>query len=311
MPNPIRMPMDRFEKKGPFDRPMFHIPDLDVSNVKRKYLDIPYASISTSQKLDIFLPETGEGPFPVLVQIHGGGFEFGDKRDIHLKPFLEGIYKGYAVVSINYRLSGEAIFPAAVEDVKAAVRWMRANSAAYHFDSNRIAVCGGSAGGNLAAMIGVTGKTAIFDNPTLGNIEFSSEVQAVVDWFGPMDFLTMDDQLITNEFGHGDHNEPNSPETRYLGSPIKEIPEKVKLANPATYIHPGIPPFFIQHGKDDFLVPYQQSENFAMEIRKKAPEAVVIFELLLNASHGDPKFETTDNMEKVFSFINNYLLNSN
>ena len=191
-----------------------------------------------------FFRKPGKALSPYWGQIHGGGFEFGDKRDIHLQPFLEGIAKGYAVVSINYRLSGEAIFPAAVEDVKAAVRWIRANSVAYHFDSNRIAACGGSAGGNLAAMIGVTGKTRDFDNPLLGNIEFSSEVQAAIDWFGPMDFLSMDDQLIANGFGHGDRNEQNSPETRYLGRPIKEIPEKVKLANPATDIHPGVATIF-------------------------------------------------------------------
>jgi acetyl esterase/lipase len=307
MPDPVRMPMDRFEKNGPFDRPMFHIPDLDVTNVKRKFLDIPYASISSSQKLDIYLPETGEGPYPVLVQIHGGGFEFGDKRDIHLQPFLEGIHKGYAVVSINYRLSGEAIFPAAVEDVKAAVRWIKANSVAYHFDNHRIAACGGSAGGNLAAMIGVTGKTSDFDNPLLGNIEFSSEVHAVVDWFGPMDFLSMDDQLFANGFGHGDHNEQNSPETRYLGSPNKEIPEKVKLANPATYIHPGIPPFFIQHGNRDPLVPVQQSINFHKGLESVLNEDNLQFEIIQGAEHGDPIFETAENMNKLFIFLDRHL----
>ena len=186
-------------------------PMADVSWVTRKFLDMPYDTLSKAQCLDIFLPENGDGPFPVLLQIHGGAFAIGDKRDIHVLPFLKGIERGYAVVSVNYRLSGEAIFPAAVQDVKAAVRWIRANQAQYHLDGKRIAACGGSAGGNLAAMLGVTGQTPEFDDPTLGNMDFSSEVEAVVDWFGPMDFLRMDEQIDQNGFGTSDHNEPSLP----------------------------------------------------------------------------------------------------
>jgi len=300
---PKRHPM-RF---GPPDGEGFHMPDADISFVKRKFLDLPYASFSDSQKLDIYLPESGDGPFPVILQIHGGAFAIGDKRDIHLLPFLKGIERGYAVVSVNYRLSGEAIFPAAVQDVKAAVRWIRANQAQYHLDGNRIAACGGSAGGNLAAMLGVTGQTPEFDDPTLGNLDFSSEVQAVVDWFGPVDFLTMDQQLDQNGFGPGDHSESSSPESRYMGAPIQEIPEKVKLANPTTYIHPNLPPFFIQHGRIDRLVPVQQSINFHKELEKDLHPASLKFETLENAGHGDPLFETDHNMEKVFLFLDENL----
>jgi acetyl esterase/lipase len=279
------------------------LPVANVSFVKRKFLDIPYASFSEAEKLDIYLPDSGDGPFPVLLQIHGGGFEIGDKRDIHVLPFLKAIKWGFAVVSINYRLSGEAIFPAAVQDVKAAVRWIRANQAQYHLDGNRIAACGGSAGANLAAMLGVTGNLKEFDDPKLDNMEYSAHVQAVVDWFGPIDFLTMDDQAAQNGFGLTDHSEPFSPESKYLGAPIRKIPEKVKSANPVTYIHPGMPPFFIQHGSDDYLVPVQQSINFAQAIMDRFPETPVQFEIIDHAGHGDPLFETESNLEKVFTFL--------
>jgi acetyl esterase/lipase len=291
-------------KFDPMDRPKIQIPDADVSYVKRKYLDIPYASLSPAQKLDIYLPDTGDGPFPVILQIHGGGFEFGDKRDIHLLPFLEGIERGYAVVSINYRLSWEARFPAAVEDVKAAARWIRANQGQFHLNGERITACGGSAGGNLAAMLGVTGKTREFDNPALGNIECSSAVQAVVDWFGPIDFLAMDSQLMESGLGPVDHSGPHSPEARYLGAEITTIKDQAARSNPTTYIHPDIPPFFIQHGRADNLVPVQQSINLAKALKKAAPGDRVILEILENAGHGDPQFETVENMDRVFAFLN-------
>ncbi len=102
------------------------MPDADVSHISRKWLDVPYATTSPAQRLDIYLPERGEGPFPVILFIHGGAFMMGDKRDFQISSFLGGLERGYAVVGINYRLSGEAVFPAGLQDVKAAVRWLRA-----------------------------------------------------------------------------------------------------------------------------------------------------------------------------------------
>jgi len=308
MPNQFKPPMGPGPRFGPPDGEMPLFPELDVSFVKRKYLDVPYASISPAQKLDLFLPAEGEGPFPVLVQIHGGGFEMGDKRDAHLEPFLEGIKHGIAVATLNYRLSSEAAFPAAVEDVKAAVRWLRANQEKYYLDGKRIAACGGSAGGNLAAMLGTTGQTREFDNPALGNIDQSSSVQAVVDWFGPVDFYEMDAQLAASGFSREEfHSGEQSPETRYLGATVREVPELAQKANPATYIHPNVPPFLIQHGLDDFLVPCQQSVEFARLLANASSKENVTLELIKDAGHGDPKFETKENMEKVFQFLLNAL----
>jgi acetyl esterase/lipase len=295
-----------FRKPQPGEMPPFHIPDLDVSFVNRKTLDLAYASLSPAQQLDLYLPDAGEGPFPVLLQIHGGGFEFGDKRDIHLLPFLMGIKRGYAVVSLNYRMSGEAHFPAAVQDVKAAVRWLRAHCEEYHLDSEHFAGCGGSAGGNLAAMLGVTGSKQEFDDPALGNLDQSSAVQAVVDWFGPVDFLSMDAQLNESGLGPADHSGPHSPEARYLGAPVSTATEKAQKACPGIYAHAGIPPFFIQHGRQDNLVPVQQSITFARLLQEKAPGCRVELEIIENAGHGDPKFETIANMQRVFEFLDKW-----
>lgn len=302
--SPIRLPM-RFGP--PTGRHGLVMPEADVTFVNRRFLDIPYASFSDAEKLDIYLPKSGDGPFPVFLQIHGGGFEIGDKRDLQVLPFLKVIERGFALISINYRLSGEAIFPAAVQDVKAAVRWIRANQAQYHLDGNRIAACGGSAGANLAAMLGVTGNSNEFDDPKFGNMVYPAHVQAVVDWFGPIDFLTMDEQATQNGFGLTDHSEPISPESKYLGAPIRGIPEKVRLANPTTYIHPGMPPFFIQHGSNDYLVPVQQSINFTKAIKDRFPENLVQFEIIEHAGHGDPLFEADSNLNKVFTFLDLYL----
>jgi hypothetical protein len=167
----------------------------DISSISRKYLDLSYAEQSNAQKLDIYLPEEGKGPFPVILSVHGGAFLGGDKRDGQLIPMLKGLEKGYAIVSINYRLSGEATWPAQILDCKAAVRWIRAHAGDYKLDPERIAAWGGSAGGHLSAVLGTSGDIPELEDPDQGNAAYSSRVQAVVDWFGPTDFLEMDPHL--------------------------------------------------------------------------------------------------------------------
>ena len=292
---------------GPTERGPFQMPNADVSHIRRKWLDLSYAVISPAQKLDIYLPAEGDGPFPVVLHIHGGAFAIGDKRDIHLMPFLQGLERGYAVVSLNYRLSGEAIFPAGLQDVKAAIRWLRANSEQHHLDADRIAACGGSSGGNYAAMICLTADVAELEDLNLGNPEMPCHVQAAVDWFGPTDFLKMDEQLAASGLGPGDHSEADSPESRYLGAKITEIPEKVRLANPMTYVHADMPPILIQHGRLDLQVPVQQSICFVQELEKRVSHDRFEFDILENAGHGDPLFETEDNMERVFRFLDCHL----
>ena len=282
-------------------------PPADVSHFLRKWLDLPYANLSPAQKLDIYLPDVGEGPFPVILQIHGGGFDLGDKRDFKVLTFLKGLEHGYAVVSVNYRLSGEATFPAGLQDVKAAIRWLRANSEQYHLDGSRIAAWGGSSGGNYAAMVCLTANVTQFDDLRLGNPEYPCNVQVAVDWYGPTDFLKMDEQLDESGFGPSNHDSADSPESRYLGAKLSDVPLKVELANPMTYIHERMPPLLIQHGSLDTMVPVQQSIMFAEKLGKYISGDRFEFDIVEGAGHGDPLFETEENMERVFSFLDKYL----
>ena len=284
------------------------IPDAETGHIARKLLDQPYASVSPAQQLDIYWPLEGDGPFPVIMSIHGGAFKGGNKRDMQLTPMLKGLGRGYAVVSINYRMSGEAIFPALVQDMKAAIRWVRASAEKHMFDPDRIAVWGGSAGGYQTLMAGVSEGIEELDDPSLGNADYSSAVQAVVAWFPPTNFLLMDEHLeasgLKQEPGP-DHSGPQSPESLILGAPITEIPDIVKAANPETYVRPGLPPMFIQHGNADSTVPYQGSLTFACKLAAANGQDSVTYEILLNAKHGheEPLFNTPENLDKVFAFI--------
>ncbi len=288
----------------------FEIPPAKTDHIKRKMFDIPYAAISPTQKLDIYWPEEGDGPFPVIVSIHGGAFMGGDKRDVQVTSMLEGLKRGYCVVGVNYRMSGEAKFPALVHDVKAAIRWIRANAENYLFNPNKIATWGGSAGGYQSLMAGVSANIPELDDPSLGNAKNPCNVQAVVAWFPPTDFLKMDEQLTESGMAPApefSHSGSNSPESLLLGRKITEIPDLVRSANPETYIHSDVPPFLIQHGTRDDTVPHQQSVNFAQRVREVCGSERVIHELIDDARHGDPKFDAPENVKKVLDFLDKHL----
>lgn len=233
------------------------------------------------QKLDLYLPQ-GENRLPLVIYIHGGAFKMGSKEfGVPLK-YLE---RGYAIASINYRLSQHALFPAQIEDCKAAVRWLRVHSAEYGLDPDRFAAWGESAGGHLAAMLGTTGDTKEFEVGE--NLDQSSRVQAVVDYFGPTDFLQMDAHRLPNGMRH---DPADSPESLLIGGPIQENKEKVARANPITFVSAGDPPFLICHGERDPLVPHHQSVLLEAALRQAG--VPVTFYTVEGGGHGgwkDPK----------------------
>ncbi|MDW7755627.1 MAG: alpha/beta hydrolase [Brevefilum sp.] len=285
-------------------------PPAYTHHIRRRYLNIPYAHLSLSQTLDIFLPDDGNGPFPVILSIHGGAFMGCDKADMQVLPALEGLERGYAVVALNYRLSWEAIFPALVHDVKAAVRWVRANAHWYYFDPNKIVAWGGSAGGYLSAMLGVSAGVPAVEDLRLGNPNQPSDVQAVVDWYGPTNFLKMDEQLLAGGLAPQEgteHCAETSPESLLLGTKITEIPEVVQNANPETYISEAMPPFLIQHGVMDGTVPVQQSIELAQKIKEVCGEERVTLEIFEGFEHGDPRFESPVNVARVLDFLDQQL----
>ncbi len=235
------------------------------------------------QKLDLYLPEASAS-LPLVVYVHGGAFRMGDKAD---DPPLEYVAEGYALASINYRLSQHALFPAQIEDGKAAVRWLRAHAAEYGVDATRFAAGGVSAGGHLAAMLGVTGDVGDLDVGE--HLDVSSRVQAVLDYFGPTDFLQMD----AHRLPHGMvHDAPDSPESQLVGGPIQEHPDRVARANPVAYVTADDPPFLIVHGDQDPLVPHHQSVLLAEALKRAS--VPVTFYTVEGGGHGgfdDPRVE--------------------
>jgi acetyl esterase/lipase len=256
--------------------------------------DISYVrNGSSSQKLDLYVTQKS-AIRPLVILIHGGAFMFGDKGGEDAGLWLN---QCFAVASLNYRLSGEAPFPAAVQDCKSAIRWLRAHANDYGLDPNRFGVFGASAGGNLAAMIGVTGETRKFD---LGeHLDISSRVSVVGDWFGPTDFLEMDAQ----RYNGGDLHDPaDSPESRYLGGPIQRRPEVAKESNPITYVSSKCPPFYIAHGDEDKQVPYGQSL-----LLKKALERVKVT-VKFRTVHGQGHmFQDSVATKETVEFFSQYL----
>jgi acetyl esterase/lipase len=243
--------------------------------------DVVYAQVGERKlPLDLYLPPKQTEPVPVVVWIHGGSWKSGQKGNAG--PARPLVSRGYAVVDVEYRLSGEAIFPAQVEDCKAAIRWIRANAKEHNLDADHIGVWGSSAGGHLAAFLGTSGDVKEFETETNG--KFSSRVQAVCDWFGPTDLLKMNAQAVPG--AKMDHDAPGSPESQLLGGPIQKEPFRTRAgkANPMTYVTKDDPPLLIVHGDNDLLVSHRQSEMLQDSLAK----AGVVSELKIvkNGGHG-------------------------
>lgn len=222
----------------------------DIPDGVRMFKDLRYGGDHERQALDLYLP-AGSGPWPVIVWVHGGAFRLGSKEGPLPAEYLE---QGFAIASLNYRLSQHAIWPAQIVDCKSAVRWLRAHADKYGLDSARFVAWGTSAGGHLSAMLGVSGHMTAWDQGA--HLEHSSRMQAVVDWFGPTDFLQMDAHRLPDG---QEHDPADSPESELVGGAIQEHPDLVAAANPITYVTGDAPPFLIIHGDRDPLVPHHQS----------------------------------------------------
>jgi acetyl esterase/lipase len=292
---------------GPqFDEPP---PKADVSGIRRKFLDVKYGVDSETQKIDIYLPENKSAkPYPLLLHIHGGAFAIGDKRDGHITKLLDALEHGYAFASVDYRLSGEAIFPAAVLDCRAAIRYLKANAAKYELDPSRFAVIGGSAGGNLVALMAMNIPNGEFYGEQGQTFSTDASVKTAVEWFGPTDFKQMDAQAEANGISFKDHNAEYSPESCYIGTPIPVADNGlVQKANPMTYISKDMAPLLIEHGTVDKLVPFQQSLIFIDALDAAGLSGRFKFIPLENAEHDDPQFESDENMAIVWDWLNTYL----
>ena len=268
--------------------------------------DIIYTQ--SGMQLDVYLPAKVAEPLPTVVWIHGGAWKQGDKGSIAgltpqgnagRKPPIEVIGQGYVLVSIDYRLSHEASFPAQIHDCKAAIRWLRAHAGEHHIDPKRIGVWGASAGGQLAALLGTSSDISELEGSG-GNSQFSSSVQAVCDFFGPTDLLRMSE--MKGEL------EKESPESLYIGGPLRKNVDKVIQANPLTYISKNAPPFLIVHGDSDVVVPADQSQILYKALLKVQVESAL--HIVPGAGHGfaGASRKQLDDIDRmVVDFFNRYL----
>jgi acetyl esterase/lipase len=255
--------------------------------------DVPYVEGGHERnRLDLYLPETANGHLPLIVWIHGGGWQGGSKENC---PAVGFVKKGYVVASVNYRLSQHAIFPAQIEDCKAAIRWLRANAAKYHIDAEHVGVWGGSAGGHLVALLGTTGAVKELEGPG-GNSDQSSRVQCVVDWFGPTDFVSWDPDFNTAVY---------KMITNLLGVSAQENKEKARKASPLNYVGKDSAPFLIVHGDQDKLVPLGQSEVFAQALKKAGVEAEL--DVIPDAGHGGKAFSSPERLQHIVDFFAKHL----
>jgi acetyl esterase/lipase len=242
------------------------------------------------QKLDLYLPrqKEGTGPLPLIVWVHGGAWLAGSKENCPAVRFLR---RGYAAASINYRLSRHAIFPAQIEDCKAAIRFLRASAEKYNIDPNRIGVWGASAGGHLVALLGTAGDVKEVEKGP--NLQVSSRVQAVCDFFGPTD-LTKISQFSSSI----NHDAADSPESKLIGGPVQENKEACKRANPITYVSKDDPPFLICHGDKDMLVPHNQSELLYRALKEVGVN--VTFHTVKGGGHGFRDAEADRMVQEFF-----------
>jgi len=256
--------------------------------------DVEYANVDgKSLTLDLYLPKPGAQPMPVVMWVHGGGWQSGNKDNPWCLPLVKS---GFAVASINYRLSQEAIFPAQIYDCKAAVRWLRAHAGDYGINPDKIGAAGGSAGGHLVALLGTTAQ-----NPELeggeGNPGVSSRVQAVCDLFGPSDFVALagQDAWWKNEYAA-------RVVAQLLGGPVADNEAKARQASPLFHVSAQSCPFYIAHGDKDPLVPLQQSVELN-DALQKAGVASTLY-VVKGGGHG---FQDPAATQGMIDFFRHYL----
>ena len=273
----------------------------------KSWKDINYAGDSMRyHQLDIYLPAIQKPTYPVVIYVYGSAWLSNSSKGADMGTIGKALLDaGFAVVTPNHRSSMDAKFPAPMNDIKAAIRFVRANAAQYHLNTAFVGISGSSSGGNMAAMAGTSrntkmqklGSTTVDIEGQVGPYKkISSSVDAVVDWFGPTNMLVMDSCGGTNFI----HNDANSPASLYIGGAIQENKEKCLLASPITYVDPTDPPFLIFHGDKDNVVPNCQSELLYEALQNaKVPSR---FYLVPGGNHG-PGVHVDNNIQMMVDFF--------
>jgi acetyl esterase/lipase len=258
------------------------------------YYDISYAVVPGFRPLtlDLHRPTESDRRVPILLWVHGGGWSGGMRTMGHATSLVS---RGYPVAAIQYRLSGEAKFPAQLHDLKGAVRWLRANADTFALDAEHIVAWGASAGGHLAALLGLTAGDPQLEGEVGGNLDQSSAIQGVIDYFAPTDFLGI---------YAAPPNRPD-PVAGLLGYPPADRADAARLAMPLNYARADAPPFLIVHGDVDPLVPHAHSELLHAALRQAGADSTLV--TLPGALHEDPAFWTDATLERITAFLEHSL----
>ena len=295
------------ENKGAEGMKRMMLPSVfDPGVLKRTRLDIQYGSLP-EQLLDVYYPDEGEGPWPLIIYVHGGGWSMGSRRECAIDCILGALKRGYALVTLDYRLAPKTKFPEFLFDVKTAVRWCRANAKEYGFIPDKFGVMGDSAGGHLALMIGFTAGHPEYEGEQYGWPGVSSAVQAVIDMYGPA-VLDADNFAWTRENGlKSMRPEPPKDAPPMLAGAFTADLNMLKLISPISYVHKDIPPVLIQQGEADPVVPKQHSILVAERIRQVCGPDRVDLRLYPGRSHSDHEFMTEANCAEACEFFDKYL----
>lgn len=258
--------------------------------------DIEYARVGeTSLKLDLHRPQ-GERP-PLIVYVHGGGWRAGSKEDVPIGSLLE---RGFAIASVNYRLSTQAVFPAQVHDIKAAIRFLRANAGVYHINADKTVIVGSSAGGHLAALVGVTNGVKELEGRVGENLDQSSDVQGIVSYYGASNLQTILAQSTPKGL------EFRIPALKLLlGDTPDKKPELAKLASPMEHLDKNDPPLLLIHGDADPQMPPQQSDELAKGYRELGLPVILI--VMPGSRHGGAEFYDDERTAIVSKFLDKVL----
>ena len=269
---------------------------LTAQDSPKIHKDIEFAKVDGhSLKLDLYLPENKKSPL-LVVWIHGGGWRAGSKEKCYVKWLTED---GFAVASISYRLTDKAIFPAQIHDCKAAVRWLRANAEKYGYSTCKVAVAGASAGGHLAALLGVSGDVKALEGKVGGNLDQSSRVDAIIDYFGATDFIQRTKSQPHKTIKEG------SIVNLLLGGPADKKVELARQASSAFHVTQDDPPLLIIHGKKDDKVLIAQSTRLESVYKEaKLPVNLLVLE---NAGHGGSEFFSGNAKKQAILFLEKHL----
>ncbi|MBK7869033.1 MAG: alpha/beta hydrolase fold domain-containing protein [Ignavibacteriales bacterium] len=292
----------KFEKCYSLIVALFFVSGINAQTLTPTYANVDYVGNGNSkQMMDIYIPSNVTTAVPCIVHIHGGAFLGGSKGTSEQSSYKTYYNNGWVCVDINYRLSGDSIYPSQIYDCKTAIRFLKKNASLYKIDTNRIGLIGESAGGYLVSMVGTSWHNSSLEGLHLGSTGVTSKVAAVVDLFGPTNFLMMD--------GHegigcasANHNAANSPESMLLGCALPTCPELVENANPLAYINASTPPFYISCGDHDCLVaPYS---SFIFDSALTAASRPHTYELVAGLGHGGSFWHTAAQETKYLNFFN-------